>query len=254
MFQRLSNLVRGFFSLFISGLERQNPEALLEVEQENLRKQIGQYNQGLASHAGLCERLISQVRQLENEQRDLRAKAGANLRAGNRDAAAQYALRLQTVERELEENRAQLEQAEKTYKDLIKARDVAITTARSKIESLKSGINDMKMKRALAELTEMASGMITSIGSSGETLDRLHGIVEEERSKAAGRVRVARDSMDTSGVMVKEAEQKALADQALADFAAKEGIPLDIAGSSDTQTPANTPTKSMGPGATEKTS
>lgn len=155
MFQRLSNLVRGFFSLFISGLERQNPEALLEVEQENLRKQIGQYNTGLASHAGLCERLISQVKQLETEQRDLRAKTTANLRAGNRDAAAQYALRLQTIERELDENRTQLEQAEKTYKDLVKARDVAISSARTKIESLKSGINDLKMKRAMAELTEM---------------------------------------------------------------------------------------------------
>src|ERR1700756_366005 len=209
MFRRLSNLIRGFFSLFISGLERQNPEALLEVEQENLRKQIGQYNQGLASHAGLCERLISQVRQLENEQRDLRAKASANLRAGNRDTAAQYALRLQTVERELEENRGQLEQAEKTYKDLVKARDVAISTARSKIESLKFGINDLKMKRALAELTEMASGMVTSIGSSGETLDRLSGMVEEERQKAAGRVRVGPDKLGKAGIKKKKEEKKA---------------------------------------------
>ena len=253
MFQRLSNLIRGFFSLFISGLERQNPEALLEVEQENLRKQIGQYNQGLASHAGLCERLIAQVKQLESEQRDLRAKTTANLRAGNRDTAAQYALRLQTIERELDENRTQLEQAEKTYKDLVRARDVAINAARTKIESLKSGINDLKMKRALAELTEMASGMITNIGSSGETLDRLHTIVEEERSKAAGRVRVARDTMDTSGVMVKEAEQKALADQALADFAAKEGIPLDIAASAEPASPEATSTKTMGPAGMEKT-
>lgn len=252
MFRRLSNLIRGFFGLFVSGLERQNPEALLEVEQENLRKQIGQYNQGLASHAGLCERLIAQVRQLESEQRDLRAKATANLRAGNRDAAAQYALRLQTVDRELEENRNQLEQAEKTYKDLVRARDVAINAARTKIESLKSGITDMKMKRAMAELTEMASGMITSIGSSGETLDRLHNIVEEERSKAAGRVRVARDTMDTSGLMVKEAEQKALADQALADFAAKEGIPLDVpAGVEAAKTPEGS-TKTMGPAGMEK--
>src|SRR6516225_972681 len=229
MFQRISNLIRGFFSLFISGLERQNPEALLEVEQENLRKQIAQYNQGLATHAGLCERLISQVRQLENEQRDLRARTAANLRAGNRDAARQYALRLQTVDRELGENRTQLEQAEKTYKALVKARDVAINAARQKIESLKAGISDMKMKKAMAELTEMASGMITNIGGSGETLDRLSKIVEEERTKAAGRVRVARDSMDMTDVVMKDAEQKALADQALADFAAKEGIPLEPA-------------------------
>ncbi len=247
MFQRISNLIRGFFSLFISGLERQNPEALLEVEQENLRRQIGQYNQGLATHAGLCERLISQVRQLESDQRDLRARTTANLRAGNRDAAAQLALRLQTVDRELEENRGQLEQAEKTYKDLVKARDVAITTARQKIESLRAGISDMKMKKAMAELTEMASSMITNIGGSGETLDRLSTIVEEERTKAAGRVRVARDSMDMSGVVVKEAEQKALADQALADFAAKEGIPLEPAASSGEAEAAPTAVKSMGP-------
>jgi len=252
MFQRISNLVRGFFSLFVSGLERQNPEALLEVEQENLRKQIGQYNQGLASHAGLCERLIAQVRQLENEERDLRAKTTANLRAGNRDTAAQYALRLQTIERELSENRSQLEQAEKTYKDLVRARDVAINAARAKIESLKSGITDLKMKRAMAELTEMASGMITNIGSSGETLDRLHNIVEEERSKAAGRVRVARDTMDTSGLVVKEAEQRALADQALADFAAKEGIALDLAAPADEQSSEVNPTKTMGPAGVEK--
>jgi len=252
MFRRLSNLVRGFFSLFVSGLERQNPEALLEVEQENLRKQIGQYNQGLASHAGLCERLISQVKQLENEQRDLRAKTTANLRAGNRDTAAQYALRLQTIERELDENRTQMEQAEKTYKDLVKARDVAIASARQKIESLKSGINDLKMKRAMAELTEMASGMITGIGNSGETLDRLHNIVEEERQKASGRARVARDSMDTSGIEMKEAEQKALADQALADFAAKEGIPLEPA-ATDASVPASGSTaKTMGPAGMEK--
>ena len=247
MFQRLSNLIRGFFSLFISGLERQNPEALLEVEQENLRKQIGQYNQGLATHAGLCERLISQVRQLENEQRDLRARTTANLRAGNRDAAAQLALRLQTIDRELDENRGQLEQAEKTYKDLVKARDVAINAAKQKMESLKAGISDMKMKKAMAELTEMASGMVTSIGSSGETLDRLSNIVEEERTKAAGRVRVARDSMDMSGVVMKEAEQKALADQALADFAAKEGIPLEPASISADVSGTQAPTKSMGP-------
>jgi phage shock protein A len=248
MWRRFANLIRGFFGLFISGLEKQNPEALLEVETENLRKQIAQYNTGLASHAGLCERLMAQIKKLEAEQRDLRAKATANLRAGNREAAGQYALRLQTVERELEENRKQLEQAETTYKDLLKARDVAVSSARAKMEALRSSISDMKMKRAMAELTEMASGMIGSIGGSGDTLDRLQNMVEEERTKAAGRVRVARDSMDMSGVQVKEAEQTALAEQALADFAAKEGIALEpSSGSRSGQSTTEGPVKSMGP-------
>jgi phage shock protein A len=226
MFGRIANLFKGFISLFISGVERRNPEALLENEQENLRKQIAQFNQGLASHAGLSERLMSQVRKLEAEQKDLRAKTTAHVRAGNNAAAGQYALRLQTVEQQLEENRKQLEQAEATYKNLVKARDVAVQTARAKIESLKGAINDMRMNQAMAELHEMSAGMITSIGGSGDTLNRLEGMVNEERDRAAGRARVAKDSVDMTGVNLKEAELNALADQALADFAARAGISI----------------------------
>lgn len=226
MFSRVANLFRGFLSLFISGVERRNPEALLELEQENLRKQVSNFNQGLATHAGLCERLMGQVRKLEAEQKDLRAKTAAHLRAGNRSAAGQYALRLQTIEQQLEENRKQLEQAEGTYKNLIKARDVAVQTARSKIEGLKGAINDMRMNQAMAEIHEMASGMISTIGGAGDTLNRLHEMVEDERTKAAGRARIAKDSIDMSQVDLKETEMDALADQALADFAAREGISL----------------------------
>jgi hypothetical protein len=85
---------------------------VLELEQENLRKQIANFNQGLATHAGLCERIMGQVRKLEAEQKDSRAKTTAHLRAGNKSAAGQYALRLQTIDAQVEENRKQLEQAE----------------------------------------------------------------------------------------------------------------------------------------------
>ena len=252
MFNRIVNLFRGFIGLFISGLEKSNPEALLEVEKENLREQIAKYNQGLASHAGMCERLMTQVRRLEAEERELRAKTTAHLKANAREAAGQYALRLQTVQRELEENKKQLEQAETTYKELVTARDVAVTTARSKINALKQGLDDLKIKKAMAELTEMASGMVSSIGSSGDTLNRLHEMVEEEREKASGRVRVAKDSMDMSEVKVAEAEQKAMAEQALAAFAASEGMVLDAVGGTPSATSSSStadtvpPVKSMG--------
>jgi phage shock protein A len=249
MFKRIGNLFRGFLSLFMTGLEHQNPEALLEVEKENLRTQIARYNQGLAAHAGLCENLMAQVKKLETDERELRAKAAANLRAGNRDAAAQYALRLQTVTRELEQNRIQLTQAETTYKELIRARDVSIKAAQSKIEALKAGLDDLKIKKAAAELSEMAGGMIAQIGGGGDTLDRLQSMIEEERNKAAGRARVARDSLNAGDFAMKEAEQKMLADQALADFAAKEGIALEPEpGSHDSSTtPTGSPTRTMGP-------
>ena len=230
MFARLRNLVRGFASIFVSGLEKKNPEALLEVEQENLRRQVAKFNGSLAAHAGMVERLIVDVRKLEGEEAELRAKTAANLRTGNREGAGQYALRLKTVERELESQRQQMAQAEATYKDLVRARDVAVSMAKSKIEALQSGISDLKMKRAMAEITEMASGMISDVGGSGDTLNRLEGMVNEERYKAAGRVRVAASSLDLRDVNTREAEQGALADQALAEFEASEAAALSSGG------------------------
>ena len=70
MFKRISNLFKGFVGLFISGIERKNPEALLEVEKENLRTQIAKYNKGLASHAALCENLMDKVKDLDRLARE----------------------------------------------------------------------------------------------------------------------------------------------------------------------------------------
>ena len=248
MFKRLGNLIRGFFGLFIGGLEKRNPEALLEVEKENLRKQIAQFNKGLATHAALCERLVGQVKKEEKLEAELRAKTAANLKAGNKKLAGQYALRLQTVRAELEENRAQAKEAENTYKELLNARDVSVKEARKKIEEISRGINDVKVKKAMADLNEMASGMISEIGGSGDTLNRLEEIIEEERTEAAGRARVAKDSIDTSEITAMAAEQEALEDLALADFAAAEGLAVEPeGGASDDGGGEEETTKSMGP-------
>ena len=224
MFRRLWNLIRGFFGLFVSRMERRSPEALLEVEKENLRTQIARFNQGLASHAALCERLMTRTRELEAEEASLKEKTAVHLRAGNRDVAGQYALRLQATTKELADNREQLKKAEETYAGLVRARDDAVRGAQAKIDSLRLSIDDMKAKKALAEMNEMAAGMVTSVGGSGDTLDRLRAMVEEEKARAAGKARVSGEALAVPGANLKETERKALADQALADFAAKEGL------------------------------
>jgi len=102
----------------------------------------------------------------------------------------------------------------------------------------------------------MASGMVTNLGGAGDTLNRLEEIVDEERTKAAGRSRVARDSMDLSEINMKENEQEALQDMALAEFAAEQGIALDSSDATSTsdtpETEEETPSSgSMGPGITQ---
>ncbi len=226
MWARIKNLFKGFMSLFISGLEKQNPRALIEAEKENLRLQIARFNDSLATHAAFCERLMRQIKNLEAQEKELAAKAAANLKVGNRAAAGQYALQLKTVKEQLDENREQLKTAEETYKKLVKSRDVAVSEAQAKIESLKRMLTEAEMMEAQAELQEMAQGMISSIGGSGDTISRVEEALAERRDKAAGRARVASSTIDTNKVELMEAEQQALADQALTEFAASYGLEM----------------------------
>ena len=247
MFSRIANLFRGFLGLFISGLERQNHKALIEAEKENLRQQIARFNENLAGHAGFCERLLRQVKNLESQERELAAKAAANLKVGNRNAAGQYALQLKTVKEQLEENRQQLEAAEQTYKKLVQARDVAVRDAQNKIEKLKRLMSETEMLEAQAELQEMANGMISSIGGSGDTLNRVEEYLTERRDKAAGKARVAASTIDASKVELMEAEQQALADAALTEFAAAYGIDMPAEKAAEGASPAPPAAKEMGP-------
>jgi len=255
MFRRLSTLLKGFLSLFISGLEKANPRALIEAEKENLRHQIARFNDNLATHAGFVERLMRQIRTQEKQEQELAAKTAAHIKLGHRAVAGQYALQLKDLTVQLEENRQQLVQGEETYKKLLKARDVSVREAQHKIEALKRLISETEMLEAQAELQEMAQGMITTIGGSGDTLSRVEEYLTERRDKAAGRSRVASSSIDTSQVELMEAEQEALGDQALAEFASAYGLDMPPVEETSAETSASSepapPIKDMGPAGKE---
>lgn len=248
MFKRLAKLIRGFFGLFVSGLEKSNPRALIEAEKENLRKQIARFNDNLATHAGFVERLMRQIKNLEVRERELTAKTAAHIKVGNRAVAGQMALELQSVKDQLEENRQQLVLSEETYQKLIKSRDVSIQDAQAKIEKLKKLISETEMMEAQAELQEMATGMISTIGGTGDTLNRVEEYLQERRDKAAGRARVASSTIDVKEVELKEEEQKALAEQALREFEAAYGmVPPAAAGVKENTAPKPKLTKELGP-------
>jgi len=242
MFWRLKNLIVGFMSLFIRGLEVSNPEALLEAERERLRQGIGLYNTNLARQAGFIERLKAQSATLRKQSKDLTAATTANLKAGNRDLAGQLALDLQRVNSQLEENARQEKEAEEMYQGYLQQRDIVIREAREKIQSLGRQISQVQMKEAQAELSRIATSTPMSIGDSGDTLKRVEEGLQERYEKAAGTVRVAKDSILAPDLKMKDAERKALAEQALAEFAATMGIPAEPAG--ERQAPVE---KTMGP-------
>lgn len=227
MFKRLMNIVRGFLGMFISGLEADHPEALIENEKEQLRNQIGKFNENLSNHAGFVEKLNRQIKKLEAQERELTAKIKANYTAGNTKVAGQLASQLQSVKSQLTMQRESYEAAEKQFQSLSKARDVAVQQSQDRIRQLENKISETRMHEAQAELQETAKGMISGIGTSGDSLNRIEALIDEKRDKAAGRSRVAITSggVDPAGeLLLKEAEMDAMNDAALAEFLSMNGM------------------------------
>lgn len=222
IFIRIWNLTQALVGNFVSFFERKNPEALLQLEKENLRKLIGRFNEGLISHAALSERLMTQVSRGEVEQTKLTATINALVSADNSEAAARHALQLEQVRDRLVEDKEQLEAADETYTSLVRTRDSAVSEARANIEQVRRQIGDLKVKRAVADLDSMAASMVSEIGGAGDSFDRLREMVGEEREKASARARVASGTVSASELRLKEAEQVALAQQALQEFLSTE--------------------------------
>ncbi len=108
-----------------------------------------------------------------------------------------------------------------------------------------SFVKEIRQNEAFAQVPIV---MITSIGGSGDTISRVEEYLTERRDKAAGKARVAASTIDISQVELKDAEQAALADQALSEFAAAYGLEMPATEAAKPVADVAPPVKDMGPG------
>jgi phage shock protein A len=221
LFNRIYNLWRALLGSGVAELETRHAAELLELERAELCRRVANYNHGLAGYAGSCERMRGQLAKLELEQDKLRARVAARLAAADRAGAGRCALRLEEVAQQLTALRGQLAETETTYSELLRARELMVSAARDKLGALKRSIRELETQQALAGLSELSAGMQSSFDGSGATLERLLEQVEERRTSAVGRARVAREGLALGGAH--EAERALLAEQALRRLEADSG-------------------------------
>jgi phage shock protein A len=241
MFARIGRLFRGFVSLFISGLEESNPEALMEAARQEFRQKMTQYNLALAKMAGVAERLKSQVKGKAARAQDLERRVLANHSAGNIELAGTLARELQELKADLGVDTAELSETEEAYQANLRQAKVAQQEFQDKIGRLDKQLSQVKIKEAQAEAATALSSVAFKVGDLGDTMRTVEEVLQKRYEVSAGKARVARDMVDMTAVQEKESERKALEQAALAEFLASQGMQA-------TPTAASEPTiKEMGP-------
>jgi phage shock protein A len=224
MFARIGRLIRGFFGLFISGLEGANPEVLMEAAREEFRQKMTQYNLALARMAGVAERLKSQVKMKAARAQDLERRILANHQAGNLELAGSLARELQELKADLATDTQELQETEEAYQVNLRQAKVAQQEFQDKIRHLEKQLSQVLIKEAQAEAATALSSVAFKVGDLGDTMKTVEDILEKRYEVSAGKARVARDMVDIETVREKEAERKALEQNALAEFLASQGI------------------------------
>jgi phage shock protein A len=224
VFGRIGRLIRGFFGLFISGIEESNPEALMEAARQEFRGKMAQYNVALAQMAGIAERLKGQVKQKAARALDLERRILANHRAGNLELAGSLARELQELKADLTIDSEELKETEEAYQANLRQAKVSQHEFEDKVRRLEKQLSQVKIKEAQAEAATALSNVAFKVGDLGDTMKTVEDILQKRYQVSAGKARVAKDMVDMAHVEEKENERKALEQVALAEFLASQGV------------------------------
>jgi phage shock protein A len=242
IFARIGRLVRGFFGLFISGLEERNPEALMESARQEFRDRMAQYNQALARVAGVAERLKVQIKNKSIKAADLERRIMANHSAGNLELAGSLARELQDLKADVTTDTQELAETEEAYQANLKQAQVAQKEFEEKVRRLDRQLSQVKIKEAQAEAASALSNVAFKVGDLGDTMKTVEEVLAKRYESSAGKARLAKDMVDMDGIHEKETERKALEQAALAEFLAGKGVSAPPASATPTAA------KEIGPG------
>jgi phage shock protein A len=224
IFARIGRLFRGFVGLFISGIEENNPEALMDAARQEFRDKMAQYNSALASMAGVAERLKLQVKTKASKAQDLERRILANHTAGNLELAGSLARELQELKADLGIDTAELSETEEAYTANLRQAKIVQKEFEDKVKRLEKQLSQVKIKEAQAEAAAALGNATFKVGDLGDTMKTVEEVLQKRYEKSAGKARVAKDLVDIDKVREKENESKALEQAALAEFLAGQGI------------------------------
>jgi phage shock protein A len=147
IFSRLANLVRGFLSLFVTGLEQQHPEIAYE---NAINTMIEKYNKLKNATAGLIrlrEDASDRLQKAQEQQKQLSAMLEQAMATNQDDLAVELIERKDAVDAEIASLQAELEAAEKD----VDTAKTALTEVKGEIGKLKAEKDRMLAKMQSAQ-------------------------------------------------------------------------------------------------------
>ncbi len=182
IFSRLSNLVRGFMSLFISGLEQQHPEIAYE---NAINTMVEKYNKLKNATAGLIrlrEDAADRLQKAQAQQHELSSMLEQAMAEGQDDIAVELIERKDTIDAEIASLQVEMESAQKD----VETAKAALTEVKGEIGKLKAEkermLAKMQSAQARVRIQDQLEGL--SVDAELRALENVRTGIKDTISKA----------------------------------------------------------------------
>ncbi len=221
-------------------LWQNDPVAQMQLEYDKSVAQLKEGREGLEQYRALVERVSRQVASGETRKEQLTAKIKVCLKSGDRESAGQLAIRLAETEKELAENKHQLELHEKAYQNNVEKIKYATKNLAKVREKIKTYEADLKMSEAEAQMAKLSQSFNFDITTD---FGQIEQVMQEKIDLNRAKVRVAADMSED---MLKEIEIEKKTESAMAeDLLAKFEIDMGLKTPETSDIPQTT--KELGP-------
>jgi phage shock protein A len=164
LFSRLANLVRGFLSLFVTGLEQQHPEIAYE---NAINTMVEKYNKLKNATAGLIrlrEDAADRLQKAQAQQKELAAMLDQAMATNQDDLAVELIERKDAVEAEIASLQGDLEGAQKD----VETAKAALTDVKGEIGKLKAEKDRMLAKMQSAQARTRINDQLEGLSVDAE--------------------------------------------------------------------------------------
>ena len=209
IFSRLANLVRGFMSLFVTGLEQQHPEIAYE---NAINTMVEKYNKLKNATAGLIrlrEDAADRLQKSQAQQKELSAMLEQAMATDQDDLAVELIERKEAVDGEIASLEAELGGAEKD----VDTAKTALTEVKGEIAKLKTEKDRMLAKMQSAQARTRINDQLEGLSVDAElrALENVRTGIKDTIAKAKLGDELRESDLDTRLKSLKAGSSKATA-------------------------------------------
>ena len=193
-FDRLSNLWKGFLSLWISDYENKNPEAVYESAIEQRKKKYLELKKAVSGIVYLRNKLQEELKQAETELVEVSAQIPVAVESGEDEAAMVLLQRKDELDATVVTKKAELDkissQAEEAKSGLL--------TFQGEIEKLKREKQEMLAKKATAEARISINETLEVMSTDADikALDNVRESIQKKQAEADVAGEIKGESLD----------------------------------------------------------